>query len=185
MIRRIRCPEDLILGGVIIKELDINNQIRDREIRVIDSDGSPLGILDTREAMRLAEERKLDLVKVSPNAKPPVCKIMDYGKYKYDTTKKEKESRKKQKVINVKEIRMTPTIDEHDLQVKIKNANKFLAKGDRVKVVVRFRGRQLGHTEIGREVLMKFIEATSEFSVVDKRPKMEGRQMVMFLNSKN
>lgn len=152
---------------------------------MIDSDGSPLGIISSKEAMKIAEEKKLDLVKVSPNAKPPVCKIMDYGKYKYEQTKKEKESRKKQKVINVKEIRMTPTIDEHDLQVKIKNANKFLAKGDRVKVVVRFRGRQLGHTEIGREVLMKFIEATSEFSVVDKRPKMEGRQMVMFLNSKN
>jgi translation initiation factor IF-3 len=110
---------------------------------------------------------------------------MDYGKYKYELTKKEKESKKKQKVITVKEIRMTPNIDEHDLQVKIKNAVKFLEKGDRVKVVVRFRGRQLGHTNIGREVLLRFIEATSDFSVVDKPPKMEGRQMVMFLNSKS
>jgi translation initiation factor IF-3 len=124
-------------------------------------------------------------VKVSPNAVPPVCRIMDYGKYKYELTKKEKESKKKQKVITVKEIRLTPTIDEHDLQVKIKNAVKFLEKGDRVKVVVRFRGRQLGHTEIGREVLNKFIDATSEYSVIDKTPKMEGRQMVMFLNSKS
>ncbi len=139
----------------------------------------------TREAIRLAEERKLDLVKVSPNANPAVCRIMDYGKYKYELTKKEKESKKKQKVITVKEIRMTPNIDEHDLQVKIKNAVKFLEKGDRVKVVVRFRGRQLGHTNIGREVLLRFIEATSDFSVVDKPPKMEGRQMVMFLNSKS
>lgn len=125
------------------------------------------------------------MVKVSPNAVPPVCRIMDYGKYKYELTKKEKESKKKQKVITVKEIRLTPTIDEHDLQVKIKNAVKFLEKGDRVKVVVRFRGRQLGHTEIGREVLNKFIDATSEYSVIDKTPKMEGRQMVMFLNSKS
>jgi translation initiation factor IF-3 len=115
---------------------------------------------------------------------PPVCKIMDYGKHKYELTKKEKESKKKQKVINVKEIRLTPTIDEHDLQVKIKNAVKFLEKGDRVKIVVRFRGRQLGHTEIGRVVLNRFVEATSDYSVVDKTPKMEGRQMVMFLNSK-
>jgi len=142
-------------------------------------------VVATREAIRLAEERKLDLVKVSPNANPAVCRIMDYGKYKYELTKKEKESKKKQKVITVKEIRMTPNIDEHDLQVKIKNAVKFLEKGDRVKVVVRFRGRQLGHTNIGREVLLRFIEATSDFSVVDKPPKMEGRQMVMFLNSKS
>ncbi len=132
----------------------------------------------------MAEEQKLDLVKVSPNAEPPVCRIMDYGKHKYEMTKKEKESKKKQKVINIKEIRMTPNIDEHDLQVKIKNAIKFLEKGDRVKVAVRFRGRQLGNTSIGREVLDKFVEATSEYSVVDKPPKMEGRQMVMFLNSK-
>jgi translation initiation factor IF-3 len=172
------------LGGVIIKELDINDQIRDKEVRLIDDEGEQLGVVSTKEAMRLAEEKKLDLVKVSPNAVPPVCKIMDYGKHKYELTKKEKESKKKQKVINVKEIRLTPTIDEHDLQVKIKNAVKFLEKGDRVKIVVRFRGRQLGHTEIGRVVLNRFVEATSDYSVVDKTPKMEGRQMVMFLNSK-
>lgn len=148
-------------------------------------EGEQLGVISTKEALRIAEERKLDLVKVSTNSTPPVCRIMDYGKYKYDMTKKEKESKKKQRVISVKEIRMTPTIDEHDLQVKIKNAIKFLEKGDRVKVVVRFRGRQLGHTEIGREVLLKFIEATTEYSVIDKPPKMEGRQMVMFLNSKS
>ncbi|MBN2285425.1 MAG: translation initiation factor IF-3 [Tissierellales bacterium] len=172
------------MGGVIIKELDINDQIRDKEVRLIDDEGEQLGVVSTKEAMRLAEEKKLDLVKVSPNAVPPVCKIMDYGKHKYELTKKEKESKKKQKVINVKEIRLTPTIDEHDLQVKIKNAVKFLEKGDRVKIVVRFRGRQLGHTEIGRVVLNRFVEATSDYSVVDKTPKMEGRQMVMFLNSK-
>lgn len=141
--------------------------------------------MSNKEALRIAEERKLDLVKVSTNSTPPVCRIMDYGKYKYDMTKKEKESKKKQRVISIKEIRMTPTIDEHDLQVKIKNATKFLEKGDRVKVVVRFRGRQLGHTEIGKVVLQKFIDATSEYSVIDKPPKMEGRQMVMFLNSKS
>ena len=173
------------MGGVIIKELEINNQIRDKEVRLIDSDGSQLGVVSNKDALRIAEERKLDLVKVSTNSNPAVCRIMDYGKHKYEMTKKEKESKKKQKIITVKEIRMTPNIDDHDLEVKIKNAVKFLEKGDRVKVVVRFRGRQLGHTNIGREVLEKFAEATLEYSVLDKPPKMEGRQMVMFLNSKN
>lgn len=168
-----------------IKELQINEQIRDREVRVIDSDGSQLGVIKVNEALKQAEKRKLDLVRVSPNARPPVCKIMDYGKYKYSLAKKEKESRKKQRVIEVKEIRLTPKIQKHDIEVKCKNASKFLTKGDRVKVVVRFRGRELGHTEIGYEVLKQFAELLADVSEMDKRPKMEGRNMIMVLGPKN
>ncbi len=135
--------------------------------------------------MELADKQKLDLVNISPNAKPPVCRIMSYGKYKYELTKKEKESKKKQKMITVKEIRLTPNIEEHDLGVKAKNASKFLEDGDRVKVVVRFRGREIGYSELGRKVLMKFAEITSEHSTIDKMPKIEGRNMIMFLNPKN
>lgn len=131
--------------------------------------------------MKIAERKKLDLVNVSPTAQPPVCRIMNYGKYRYAQAKKEKESKKKQKVINVKEIRMTPNIEEHDLGVKSKNASKFLQDGDRVKVVVRFRGREMGHTEAGRQVLMKFAELTADYSTIDKHPVMEGRNMTMFL----
>ena len=131
--------------------------------------------------MKIAEAKKLDLVNVSPAAKPPVCRIMNYGKYKYAQAKKEKESKKKQKTINIKEIRMTPNIEEHDLSVKAKNASKFLGDGDRVKVVVRFRGRELGHMDVGRVVLMRFAEMTSEYSTIDKHPTVEGRNMTMFL----
>ncbi len=134
--------------------------------------------------MKIAEGKKLDLVVVSPNAEPPVCRIMNYGKYKYAQAKKEKESKKKQQVINVKEIRMTPNIEDHDLSVKAKNANKFLQDGDRVKVVVRFRGRELGHMDVGREVLMQFAELTSEYAVIDKQPIVEGKNMTMFLAPK-
>ena len=137
------------------------------------------------DALDLAEKQKLDLVNISPNAVPPVCKVMSYGKYKYELTKKEKESKKKQKVINIKEIRLTPNIEEHDLGVKAKNASKFLQDGDRVKVVVKFRGREIGYAEIGQKVLMKFAELTSENSTIDKMPKIEGRNMIMFLNPKN
>lgn len=138
-----------------------------------------------KEALELADKQKLDLVNISPNAKPPVCKVMSYGKYKYELTKKEKESKKKQKVINVKEIRLTPNIEEHDLSVKAKNASKFLNDGDRVKVVVRFRGREIAYSEIGRKVLKRFFDLISDVSVMDKAPKMEGRNMIMFLNPKN
>jgi len=134
--------------------------------------------------LKIAESKKLDLVNVSPTADPPVCRIMNYGKYKYSQAKKEKESKKKQKVINVKEIRMTPNIEEHDLSVKAKNASKFLEDGDRVKVVVRFRGRELGHMDVGREVLARFAEMTSEYSVIDKQPIIEGKNMIMFLTPK-
>ena len=173
------------LGGVnIIKELQINEQIREKEVRVIDSDGSQLGVMSTKDALRIAEGKKLDLVNVSPTANPPVCRIMNYGKYKYAQAKKEKESKKKQKVISVKEIRMTPNIEEHDLAVKAKNASKFLEDGDRVKVVVRFRGRELGHMDAGRVLLTHFAELTAEFSAIDKQPTVEGKNMTMFLTSK-
>ena len=134
--------------------------------------------------MAIAESRKLDLVNVSPTATPPVCRIMNYGKFKYSQAKKEKESKKKQKVISVKEIRMTPNIEEHDLGVKAKNASKFLEDGDRVKVVIRFRGRELGHMDVGREVLMQFAEMTKEYAVIDKQPIVEGKNMIMFLAPK-
>lgn len=144
-----------------------------------------MGVISLDEALDLAEKQKLDLVNISPNAIPPVCKIMSYGKYKYELTKKEKESKKKQKVINVKEIRLTPNIEDHDLGVKAKNASKFLEDGDRVKVVVKFRGREIGYSEIGQQVLMRFAELTSENSTIEKMPKIEGRNMIMFLNPKN
>ncbi len=135
--------------------------------------------------MDLAEEKKMDLVKIAPNAKPPVCKIMDYGKYKYELAKKEKEARKKQKTINIKEIRLSPNIESHDLNVKAKKAIEFLTDGDKVKVSVRFRGREMGHTEIGREVLKDFAKTTDEVGLIEKHPKMEGRSMVMYLGPKS
>lgn len=141
--------------------------------------------MSSRKALELAEEKKLDLVMIAPNANPPVCRIMDYGKYKYELAKREKEARKNQKVITVKEIRLTPTIEANDLNVKAKRAIDFLKDDDKVKVTVRFRGREMGHTEKGEEVLLKFAELTSEYGVIDKQPKLEGRNMVMYLNPKN
>jgi len=164
-----------------IKELQINEEIREREVRLIDVDGEQVGVVPTRKALDMAYDVKMDLVKVAPNARPPVCRIMDYGKYKYELAKKEKEAKKNQKVINVKEVRMTPNIEEHDLNVKAKRAIDFLGNGDKVKVSVRFRGRELGHTEAGREVLMNFAKITSEHGIIDKQPKMEGRNMIMYL----
>ncbi len=138
----------------------------------------------TKEAQKIANDKRLDLVKVAPNARPAVCRIMDYGKYKYEMQKKEKEAKKNQKIINVKEVRLSPNIEEHDLNVKAKQAIKFLKNEDKVKVTVRFRGRELGHTELGREVLKDFAEKTSEVGVIEKRAKMEGRNMIMFLSPK-
>lgn len=132
----------------------------------------------------MAEEKRLDLVNIAPTSKPPVCRIMDYSKYKYELSKKEKEAKKKQKVINIKELRMTPNIGDNDLNTKVKHAISFLNNGDRVKVVVKFRGREMGHTEIGKDVLDKFIDLISEYGLVDKKPKIEGRSMVMFLSPK-
>jgi translation initiation factor IF-3 len=150
-------------------------------VRLIDVDGSQLGVVSSKKALDIAYERKLDLVKVAPNAKPPVCRIMDYGKYKYELAKKEKEAKKNQKVINVKEVRLTPSIESHDLNVKAKRAIEFLKSGDKVKVSVRFRGRELGHTDIGKEVLLEFADITSEVGSIEKEPKLEGKNMVMYL----
>lgn len=168
----------------VIKDLLINEDIRAREVRLIDSDGEQLGIVSSKEANQIAFEKRMDLVLIAPQAKPPVCKIMDYGKYCYELQKREKEAKKKQKTIEVKEIRFSPSIDTHDLEVKARQANKFLKNGDRVKVSVRFRGRELGHTELGREVLDDFADLTSENGVIEKAPKMEGRNMVMFLEQR-
>jgi translation initiation factor IF-3 len=141
--------------------------------------------MSTIDALNLAEKQKMDLVIISPNAEPPVCRIMSYGKYKYELAKKEKESKKKQKVINVKEIRLTPNIEEHDLAVKAKSASKILDDGDRIKVVVRFRGREIGYSEAGRTVLNKFAELIADKSTIERAPRIEGRNMIMFLNPKN
>ena len=162
----------------------INEQIRDREVRVIGEDGEQLGIMSSKEAMRLAEEAGVDLVKIAPTAKPPVCKIVDYGKFKYEQTRKEKEARKKQKVIDVKEIRLSPNIDTNDLNTKINAARKFLSKGDKVKVTLRFRGREMAHMQNSKHILVGFGESLSDIAVVEKEPKVEGRSMTMFLAEK-
>ena len=167
-----------------ITDLMINEQIRDKEIRLIDENGEQLGIMSSRDAQKIADERKLDLVKIAPTAKPPVCRIMDYGKYKFDQAKKEKEARKKQKTVDVKELRLSPSIDTHDVQVKVKKANVFLKNGDKVKVSIRFRGREIGHSKAGMLILENFAKETAEFGVIDKEPKMEGKSLVMFLAPK-
>ncbi len=153
-------------------------------MRVIDENGGQLGIMNIRDARKLAEERNLDLVNVAPTAKPPVCRIMDYGKFKYEQSKKEKEARKNQKVITLKEVRMTPNIDEHDFQVKLKNVAKFLKEGDKVKVSVRFRGREITHSSLGQQLLMKLATSFKDEVIVERMPKLEGRQMVMILAPK-
>lgn len=162
----------------------INEQIRDKEIRLIDNDGNQLGVMSPKEAQKIAEEKKLDLVKIAPTAKPPVCKIMDYGKYRFDMAKKEKEAKKKQKVIETKELRLSPSIDTHDVQVKVKKAIEFLKDGDKVKVSIRFRGREIGHSKTGEAILEDFAAQISEYGVVDKAPKMEAKSLVMFLAPK-
>ena len=167
-----------------ISELMINEEIRDREVRLIDENGEQLGIVSSKEALEMAHEKDLDLVKIAPQANPPVCKIMNYSKYRFDQTKREKEARKKQKIVEVKEVRMTPNTEEHDLNTKVQSAVKFLKHGDKVKVSVRFRGRELSRTEIGKVVLDQFAERISEYGDIDKAPKMEGRSMVMFVSPK-
>lgn len=169
-----------IASGKKEKELEINNQIRDKEVRVIDADGGQLGVIDTREAIRLAEERDLDLVKVAPQAKPPVCKILDYGKYRFEQQKKDKEAKKNQKVVDIKEIRLSPNIDTNDFETKVGHAKKFLKAGDKVKVTIRFRGREMAHSALGLEVQKKFAASIPD-AVVEKPPKLEGRSMIMFL----
>lgn len=162
----------------------INEQIRDREVRVIGEDGEQLGIMSPRDAMKLAEEAGVDLVKIAPTAKPPVCKIVDYGKFKYEQTRKEKEAKKKQKVIDVKEIRLSPNIDTNDLNTKVNAARKFLSKGDKVKVTLRFRGREMAHMQSSKHILTEFGENLNDVAVVEKEPKVEGRSMTMFLAEK-
>ncbi len=162
----------------------VNEEIRDKEIRLISADGQQLGIMSAKTALSMAEEQDLDLVKISPNAVPPVCKLMDYGKFRFEQTKREKEAKKNQHTVEIKEIRMSPGIDIGDFNTKLRNAQKFLGEGNRVKVTVRFRGREMAHTDIGRDLLVKFSEECAEVAVMDKSPKLEGRHMSMFLSPK-
>ena len=162
----------------------INEQIRDREVRLIGADGEQIGIMSSKEAYNIAVEAGLDLVKIAPTANPPVCKIVDYGKYKYEQARKEKDARKKQKTIEVKEIRLSPNIDTNDLNTKISAARKFISKGDRVKITLRFRGREMAHMHNSKYILDDFAEKLSDIAVVEKAPKVEGRSMTMFLSEK-
>ena len=167
------------------KETQINEEIRDKEVRVIDSDGNQLGVMPIEDALRLAEEKNTDLVKIAPQAKPPVCKIMDYGKYRFEQAKREKEAKKNQRVIEVKEVRLSLNIDTHDFETKVGHAIKFLKGGNRVKVSIRFRGREMAHPENGLVTMSKFAEACNEFGTVEKPAKLEGRSMLMFLAAKS
>ena len=162
----------------------INEQIRDKEVRLIGENGEQLGIMSAKEAYKLAKDAELDLVKIAPTAKPPVCKIIDYGKYKYEMARKEKDARKKQKTIEVKEVRLSPNIDTNDLKTKMGAARKFLEKGDKVKVTLRFRGREMAHMSKSKYILDDFAEELSDITTIDKPSKVEGRTMVMFLTAK-
>ena len=171
--------------NIATKETQINEEIRDREVRVIDSDGTQLGIMPIAEAMRLADEKNTDLVKIAPQAKPPVCKIMDYGKYRFEQAKREKEAKKNQRVIEIKEVRLSLNIDTHDFETKANQAIKFIKSGNRVKVSIRFRGREMAHPENGLVTMSKFAEAVSEYGTVEKPAKLEGRSMLMFIAAKS
>ena len=168
-------------GIFIANDLLINEQIRDRELRVIGQDGEQLGIMTRDKAMALAEQQELDLALIAPTGKPPVAKLMDYGKYRFEAAKQEREARKNQKVVDLKEVRLSATIEEHDMNVKAKNAIKFLKGGDKVKVSIRFRGRQLSHTEVGLTVMKAFLEIVKDVATVERQPRVEGRQMIMIL----
>ena len=170
--------------NISTKELQINEEIRDKEIRVISNSGEQLGIMSAADALKQAESRNLDLVKIAPNAKPPVCKIVDYGKYRFEMAKREKEARKNQHVIETKEIRLSLKIDTHDFDTKVNHAKKFLEDGNKVKVSIRFRGREMAHPEIGTKTMERFAEACADCSTVAKPAKLEGRQMLMFLAAK-
>ena len=169
---------------IATKELQINEQIRDSEVRLIGSDGEQLGVVPTREAQRLADEKELDLVKIAPTATPPVCRIMDYGKYRFEQSKREKEARKNQHIVELKEVRLSLNLDVADFNTKAKHALRFLQEGNKVKVSIRFRGREMGHPEIGLETMKRFAEVCSEVAAVEKPAKMEGRNMLMFLAPK-
>ena len=174
----------LVISG---KQQDtlLNEQIREKEVRVISATGEQLGIMTSAKALEMAIQEDLDLVMISPQAKPPVCKIMNYGKYRFERAKKEKESKGKQTVVNIKEIRLSPTTDEHDLMTKVNQTIKFLEKKDKVKVTVRFRGREVAYAKAGEDMLDRFAQAIEEFGIVDKKPKLEGRNMSMFVTPKN
>ena len=167
-----------------ISELMINEQIRDKEIRLVGSDGEQLGIMSSREAQKIADEAGLDLVKIAPNAKPPVCKVIDYGKYRYEMARKEKDAKKKQKTVELKEIRLSPNIDVNDLNTKMNAARKFLAKGNKVKITLRFRGREMAHMNSSKHILDDFAENLADVAVVEKAPKVEGRSIGMVLAEK-
>ena len=162
----------------------INEEIRDKELRIISSDGQQLGIMSAKEALNLAEEKNLDLVKIAPQANPPVCKIMDYGKYRFEQAKREKEARKNQHIVEIKEVRLSLNIDTHDFNTKLNNALKFIKHGDKVKVSIRFRGREMGHPEIGLDTMKRFAEACGDAVIIEKPAKLEGRNMSMFLAPK-
>ncbi len=174
----------LLWEETTISDLLINEKIKEKEVRVVSETGEQLGIMPINEARALAEEAGIDLVLIAPNAKPPVCRIIDYGKFKYEQTRKEKEAKKKQKTIEIKEIRMSPNIDKNDLNTKVNAARKFLSKGDRVKVTLRFRGREMAHMQNGRVILEEFAKALEDVAVVEKQPKVEGRTLTMFLTEK-
>ena len=182
------CFGQFIEGGAsVISSVthQLNEEIRDKELRLIGNEGEQLGIMSADEALKIADEQGLDLVKISPQAVPPVCKLMDYGKYRFEQSKKEREFRKNQKVITVKEVRLSATIEDHDIDVKLKNAIKFLKEGNKVKATIRFRGRQITHSEIGRQVMTEFAERIKEYGTVDKAPQIEGRNMSMFISPKD
>ncbi len=170
--------------GTTISDLMINGEIRDKEVRVIGENGEQLGIMPVKDAMKLAEEAGVDLVKIAPTATPPVCRIVDYGKFKYEQMRKEKEAKKKQHVVEIKEIRLSPNIDTNDLNTKMAAARKFLTKGDRVKVTLRFRGREMAHMQTTKHILDDFAEGLADIAVIEKAPKVEGRSMTMFLTGK-
>lgn len=167
------------------QEQQINEEIRDKEVRVISADGEQLGIMSAEEALKIAEQRNLDLVKIAPMAKPPVCKVMDYGKFRFEKAKKEKEAKKNQKIIETKEIRLSLNIDTHDFETKINHAKKFIAAGNKLKVSIRFRGREMAHPEIGLNIMEKAAEALEEVAVIEKAAKLEGKQMLMFMAPKS
>lgn len=173
-----------IWGCTTISELMINEQVRDREIRLIGENGEQLGIMSAKDAMKIAREANLDLVKIAPTAKPPVCKIIDYGKYRYEMARKEKEAKKKQKTVEVKEVRLSPNIDTNDLNTKMNNARKFLEKGNKVKITLRFRGREMAHMGASKHILDDFAESLKDIAMVEKPAKLEGRSMSIVLAEK-
>lgn len=171
-------------GDAIIRDLRINDEIRVREVRVVGDDGEQFGVMAIRDAMQLAQDRHVDLVEVSPTARPPVCRLMDYGKFKYEQAKRDRESRKKQKVVNVKELKMRPAIEDHDFDVKVKNARRFLTEGDKVKCTMVFRGREIVHARLAQDTLTKLAELVADVGAVERAPRVEGRAMIMILAPK-